>query len=255
MLNRRNGLHCYQSLLILIIVILLQCRAVPPLYGNETGAGSIYDISTAGSFNIKKGIEPNIFYFDLLFRYFYRFVEVTAGMQFTSANTDTLTKVMYIPFNNLRHKIGIGTTYHFSYLHAVGYIHDLLASCEYTLTILDTFIFFAQTGYMHQWTSTFVPRNRPIVIDQPSLTTALHFTGIIKKEWYLGSGISSFEPFRYPIFANPSLSIDLYYRSQGSLLPKGFYFGVEGILRYSDLFTFSGYLENIVIKSVVGMRL
>ena len=176
-------------------------------------------------------------------------------MQFTSANTDILLKAMFTPLNTLHHTIGLGSTYHFSHLYNVGSIHDLLASFEYTLTIPHTFIFFAQTGYMHQWITIPVLRGRTIVIGQPSLTMALHFTGIIKKEWYLGGGLSSYEIFRYPIFANPSLGVDLYYRSEGQHFPKGFYLGLEGIVRYSDLFTFSGYPENFIIKSVIGIKL
>ena len=108
---------------------------------------------------------------------------------------------------------------------------------------------------MHQWIRVPIRHRRTIVIGQPSLTMALHFTGIIKKEWYLGGGISSYEVFRYPVFANPSISVDLYYRSEGLHFPKGFYLGLEGIVRYSDLFTFSGYPENFVLKSVIGMKL
>ena len=172
-----------------------------------------------------------------------------------SANTDVLLKAMFTPLNTLHHTIGLGSAYHFSHLYNVGSIHDLLASFEYTLVRPHTFIFFAQMGYMHQWIIIPVPRSRTIVIDQPSITMAFHFTGIIKKEWYIGGGISSYEIFRYPVFANPSLGVDLYYRSDGQHFPKGFYLGLEGILRYSDLFTFSGYPENFIIKSVIGMKL
>ena len=184
-----------------------------------------------------------------------RFAETAVGVQFTSANTDVLLKAMFTPLNTLHHTIGLGSVYHFSHLYNVGSIHDLLASFEYTLVRPHTFIFFAQMGYMHQWIRVPVPYNRALTIGQPSITLALHFTGIIKKEWFLGGGLSSYEVFRYPVFANPSLSIDLYYRSQGCHLPKGLYFGLEGILRYSDLFTFSGYVANAVIKSVIGMEL
>lgn len=215
----------------------------------------IFDISTAASFSIKKGLEPNIFYFEIVGKYHSRFAEATAGIQITAANTDALIKAMYTPLNNPWHKIGLSTAYHFSYLYNIGYIHDFLASFEYTRTIPEIFIFFVQMGYMHQWIRVPVPYNRALTIGQPSITLALHFTGIIKKEWFLGGGLSSYEVFRYPVFANPSLSIDLYYRSQGCHLPKGLYFGLEGILRYSDLFTFSGYVANAVIKSVIGMEL
>ena len=230
-------------------------RNAQPLYGNEKTTNEKFDIGAAASFNIKKGLEPNIFYFDILGQYFSRFAKITVGMQFTSANTDILLKAMFTPLNTLHHTIGLGSTYHFSHLYNVGSIHDLLASFEYTLTIPHTFIFFAQTGYMHQWITIPVLRGRTIVIGQPSLTMALHFTGIIKKEWYLGGGLSSYEIFRYPIFANPSLGVDLYYRSEGQHFPKGFYLGLEGIVRYSDLFTFSGYPENFIIKSVIGIKL
>ena len=239
----------------IIIVSLSQYHAVPLLYGQEQMRGSGYDISTATSFNIKKGLESNIFYFDVLFRYFYRVVELTTGLQFTSANTDTVCKVMYIPLNTVRHKIGVSTSYHFSRLYNIGSIHDLLASFEYTLTLPNAFIFFAQTGYMHQWIRVPVPYSRAIVISQPSMTMAFHFTGIIKQEWFIGGGLSSYELFRYPVFANPSLSLDFYYRSKGRYLPKGLYLGLEGIVRYSDLFTISGYVKNLVFKSVVGMEL
>lgn len=236
-------------------MLLFICQNTQSLYGNEAVADRPFDISTAASFNIKKGLEPNIFYFDLLGRYVCRFAEATAGIQITSANTDVLLKGLYTPLYNRRHKIGIGTTYHFSYLYKIGSIHDLLASFEYTRTIPHTFIFFMQLGYMHQWIAVPVPQSRTIVISQPSLTMALHFTGIIKKEWYLGGGISSYELFRYPIFANPSISVDLYYRPERTRLPKEMYIGLEGIVRYSDLFTFSGYPKNVIIKSVIGMKL
>ena len=246
----------FSQIIFISIILLLYCSFThQPLFGNEAASNKMFDISMAGSFNIKKGLEPNIFYFDIMGQYFSRFVEATVGMQFTSANIDALFKAMYTPLNILRHKIGLGTTYHFSYLHNVGSIHDLLASVEYAWTIPNTFIFFVQTGYLHQWIRVPVPHRRALMISQPSMTMAFHFTGIIKKEWYLGGGLSSYEIFRYPVFANPSFSIDLYYRSQGAHLPKGFYLGLEGILRYSDLFTFSGYPENFVIKSVIGMEL
>lgn len=222
---------------------------------NGTPPNKMFDISGAAYFTIKKGLEPNIFYFDIVGKYFSRFAEAVAGIQITSANTDLVAKVMYIPLNNPRHKIGLSTTYHLSSLYNIGFIHDFLASFEYTRIIPDSFIFFMQMGYMHQWGRVPVPHRRTIVIGQPSMTLALHFTGIIKREWFLGGGLSSYEIFRYPVFANPSISIDLYYRSQGLHLPKGFYLGLEGILRYSDLFTFSGYVANAVIKSVIGMEL
>ena len=237
------------------ILLLVQYCFAQPLLGNEKADRGMFDVSTAASFNIKKGLEPNIFYFDILGQYSCRFAEAAVGIQITSANTDVLLKALYTPLHNLRHKIGVGTTYHFSYLYTIGSIHDLLASFEYTLTLPDAFIFFAQTGYMYQWIRASVPHSRTIVISQPSITFAVHFTGIIKKEWYLGGGISSYERFLYPVFANPSFSIDLYSRSRGAQLPQGLYFGLEGILRYSDLFTFSGYPENVVIKSVIGMEL
>lgn len=268
MLYRRSELQRYQKASLKIrtkkkfsqtaligISLLLLCCNLQPLYGNEKAVDGKFDINTAASFNIRKGLEPNIFYFDIMGQYFCRFAEAAVGMQITSANTDVLLKAMYTPLNTLRHKIGIGTAYHFSYLYKIGSIHDLLASFEYTLTIPYTFIFFTQIGYMHQWIRVPVPHRRAIVIGQPSLTMAFHFTGIIKKEWYIGGGISSYETFRYPVFANPSISVDLYYRSEGQCLPKGLYFGLEGILRYSDLFTFSGYPENFIIKSVIGMKL
>ena len=246
----------FSRIVLIGIVLLLLCLNVPSLYGSEKSAAEgKFDISTAASFNIKKGLEPNIFYFDILGQYLCRFAETAVGVQFTSANTDVLLKALYTPLNRLRHKIGIGTTYHLSYLYKISSNHDLLASFEYTLTIPHTFIFFAQTGYMHQWIRVPIRHRRTIVIGQPSLTMALHFTGIIKKEWYLGGGISSYEVFRYPVFANPSISVDLYYRSEGLHFPKGFYLGLEGIVRYSDLFTFSGYPENFVLKSVIGMKL
>ena len=252
----RQSLKCFSQITFSAIFLLFQYSFInQPLLGNEAAAGRMFDISVASSFNIKKGLEPNIFYFDIVGQYFSKFAEATMGMQVTSANTDALFKAMYTPLNTARHKIGLGSTYHFSYLYNIGSIHDLLASFEYTLTIPDTFIFFAQTGYLHQWIRIPIPYNRTIVIDQPSMTMAFHFTGIVKKEWYFGGGLSSYEVFRYPVFANPSLSIDLYYRPQGDYLSNGFYLGLEGILRYSDLFTFSGYPENFVIKSVIGMEL
>ena len=237
------------------LVLLLLFHNAQSLYGSGKSCDKKFDISAASSFNIQKGLEPNIFYFDILGQYFSRFAKITGGMQFTSANTDVLLKTMFTPLNTLRHTIGLGPTYHFSHLYNIGFIHDILASFEYTLVIPHTFIFFTQTGYMHQWIIIPVPRSRTIVIDQPSITMAFHFTGIIKKEWYIGGGISSYEIFRYPVFANPSLGVDLYYRSDGQHFPKGFYLGLEGILRYSDLFTFSGYPENFIIKSVIGMKL
>ena len=237
------------------LVLLLLFHNAQSLYGSGKSCDKKFDISAASSFNIQKGLEPNIFYFDILGQYLCRFAKITGGMQFTSANTDVLLKTMFTPLNTLRHTIGLGPTYHFSHLYNIGFIHDILASFEYTLTLPDAFIFFAQTGYMYQWIRASVPHSRIIVISQPSITFAVHFTGIIKKEWYLGGGISSYERFLYPVFANPSFSIDLYYRSRGAQLPQGLYFGLEGILRYSDLFTFSGYPENVVIKSVIGMEL
>lgn len=248
-------IKCYSQIALIGIVLLLLCRNIPSLYGNEKATNERFDIRAAASFNIEKGLEPNIFYFDILGQYCCRFAEAAVGGQLTSANTDVLLKAMFTPLNSLRHKIGIGTTYHLSYLYKISSIHDLLASFEYTLTIPHTFIFFAQTGYMHQWIRVPIHHRRTIVIDQPSLTMAFHFTGIIKKEWYLGGGISSYEVFRYPVFANPSISVDFYYRSEGQHFPKGGYLGLEGILRYSDLFTFSGYPENFVLKSVIGMKL
>lgn len=242
----------------IFIPLLLYCIPSPflsPLYGAGKTSGTVYDVSTAGTFNIKKGIEPNIFYFDALCRYAGRFAEVTAGMQITCANTDGLFKVLYTPLNSFQHKIGVGVTYHLSNLYTIGSVHDVLASFEYTLTIPDAFIFFAQTGYMHQWLRIPIPYGKTIVIGQSSMTAAVHFTGIIKKEWYLGSGVGSYELFRYPVFALPSFSADLYYRSQGYRLPKGVYLGLEGIVRYSDLLTFSGYPGNVLIKSVIGMEL
>ena len=222
---------------------------------NTVPSHKMFDISTAASFSVKKGFDPNIFYFDIVGKYCSRFAEAVAGLQITSANTDVLAKAMYIPINNQRHKIGLSTTYHFSFLYNTGFIHDLLASFEYTRIIPDAFIFFMQMGYMHQWIRVPIPHRRAIVISQPSMTLALHVTGIIHREWFLGGGLSSYEIFRYPVFANPSISIDLYYRSQGHYFPKGLYLGLEGILRYSDLFTFSGYVANAVIKSVIGMEL
>lgn len=252
----RQHIKRFPQMTFLTTVLLIQYGfMLQPLFGNATVSNKMFDINTAASFNIKKGVEPNIFYFDILGQYSCRFAEAAVGMQVTSANTDVLFKAMYTPLNNPRHKIGLGMTYHFSYLYHVGSIHDFLPSFEYTLTILNTFIFFAQIGYLHQWIHIPVPHSRSIVIGQSSITHAMHFTGIIKKEWYLGGGISSYERFRYPVFANPSLSVDLYYRSTGGHLPRGFYLGIEGILRYSDLFTFSGYPENVVIKSVIGMEL
>ena len=245
----------FSRIALIAVILLLLFRNAQPLYGNEKTTNEKFDIGAAASFNIKKGLEPNIFYFDILGQYLCRFAKITVGMQFTSANTDILLKAMFTPLNTLHHTIGLGSTYHFSHLYNVGSIHDLLASFEYALTIPHTFIFFAQTGYMHQWITIPVLRGRTIVIGQPSLTMALHFTGIIKKEWYLGGGLSSYELFRYPIFANPSLGVDLYYRSEGQHFPKGFYLGFEGIVRYSDLFTFSGYPENFIIKSVIGIKL
>ena len=97
------------------IFLLLLCLNVPSLYGAEKSAAEgKFDISTAASFNIKKGLEPNIFYFDILGQYLCRFAETAVGVQFTSANTDVLLKALYTPLNRLRHKIGIGTTYHLS---------------------------------------------------------------------------------------------------------------------------------------------
>ena len=250
----RIGKYFSQTVLIGIVLLLL-CRNPQVLHASGKAANGKFDISTAASFNIQKGLEPNIFYFDILGQYLCRFVEAAVGMQITSANTDVLLKAMYTPLNNSRHKIGLGNTYHFSYLYDIGSIHDLLVSFEYIRMIPDAFIFFTQIGYMHQWIRVPVPHSRTIVIGQNSMTMAFHFTGIIKKEWYLGGGISSYEVFRYPVFASPSISIDLYYRSKGLHLPKGLYFGLEGIVRYSDLFTFSGYPENFVIKSVIGIKL
>ena len=256
MLLKQQSMKRFFQIAFISIFLLLQCSFThQPLFGNEAASGRMFDISMAGSFNTKKGFESNIFYFDIVGQYFSRFAELTVGMQFTSANTDGVFKAMYTPFNTPRHTIGLGSTYHFSYLYNVGFIHDLLASFEYTRTIPQAFIFFMQIGFMHQWIRVPVMHGRAIVIGQPSITLVLHFTGIIKKEWHLGGGIRSFERFRYTVFANPSLSIDLYYRSQGAHLPKGFYLGLEGILRYTDLFTFSGYIENFVIKSVIGMEL
>ena len=244
----------FSQIALICLVLLLLFHNAHSLYGSGKSCDERFDISAASSFNIKKGIEPNIFYFDILGQYFSRFAKISVGMQFTSANTDVLLKAMFTPLNTLHHTIGLGSAYHFSHLYNVGSIHDLLASFEYTLVRPHTFIFFAQMGYMHQWIIIPVPRSRTIVIDQPSITMAFHFTGIIKKEWYIGGGISSYEIFRYPVFANPSLGVDLYYRSDGQHFPKGFYLGLEGILRYSDLFTFSGYPENFIIKSVIGMN-
>ena len=239
-----------------VFVLLFSMRTVHAaafsFSGNENGP---HDISAAFIFNTKKGIEPNIFYADLLYKYSCSFAEAVAGVQLTSANADILIKGMYIPLNILYHKIGVGTTYHMSGLYNVGTIHDIVAAFEYTLTKPDRFIFFAQAGYMYQWMCTPVPGGKMIVTGQYSKTGAFHCTAIIKKEWYVGGGMSTYEKFRYPVFVTPSIQFDVYYRSKGTLIPEGLYIGLEACLRYSDFFTLTAYPENFLIKSVVGIKL
>ena len=242
--------------LFFVFVLLFSVRTVRSaafsFSGNEKGP---HDIGAAFIFNTKKGIEPNIFYADFLYTYSWSFAEASAGVQLTSANADLLLKAMYLPLNVLYHKIGLAATYHMSGLYNVGTIHDIVGAFEYTLTIPDRFIFFAQAGYMYQWMCTAVPGGKTIVTGQYSKTGALHCTAVIKKEWYVGGGMSTYENFRYPVFVTPSIQFDVYYRSKGTLIPEGLYIGLEACLRYSDFFTLTAYPENFLIKSVVGIKL
>ena len=151
---------------VFIVFALLFCMrtvrsAAFDFSGNENGP---HDIGAAFIFNTKKGLELNIFYADFLYKYSWSFAEASAGVQLTSANADLLLKAMYLPLNVLHHKIGVAATYHMSGLYNVGTIHDIVGAFEYTLTMPDRFIFFAQAGYMHQWMCTPVPGGKTIVI-------------------------------------------------------------------------------------------
>ncbi len=231
-----------------IILIFFFCSVQNICSENENGT---HKVASAVSYNIQKGIEPNVFYFDLLYSYTHRYCQITAGLQTTSANTDGLLQAEFFPLNITRHRIGTGLTYHISALHDIGTEHDLLASGSYHYTVPDRFILFLQSGYMHTWLRIPIPNYPTIVIENASMTAAFHLTGIIKKEWHIGFGMSSYELFRYPLFLNPSFNATLDYHSNGILLPQGLHVGLSCALRYSDLFTLSGYPENVVIRSVV----
>ncbi len=224
------------------------------LFTDESTRGA-HSLAGAGSYNIQKGIEPNIFYFDLLYTYSRRFFQAMAGMQTTSANTDGLFKVTGYPLYTARHRIGVGMTYHISALHDIGTEHNLIAGAEYRYTVPDRFMLFVHSGYLHKWLKVPIPKHPTVVIDNSSLALAFHLTGIIKKEWHIGFGMSSYELFRYPLFANPSINATLDYHSSGSFLPKGFHLGLSFAVRYSDLLTLSGYPENFVIRTVLEVTI
>lgn len=59
--------------------------------------------------------------------------------------------------------------------------------------------------------------------------------------------ISTYEPFRYPLFCSPNYTVGLQY-----VFKNNFRLGLEGAVRYIDAFTLSSFLDSWVVRLVVG---
>lgn len=222
------------------------------LYGEDKK--HTHTISASLSSNIRKGIEPNVLYFDGFYQFKNPYVQINTGLQCTSANTDLAFKALYTPLNFTHHRAGAALSYHISNMYNVGTEHDLNAAVEYTFRLPDIFMLYLQSGYLFKKLVIPVSGIKPIVTDHSTITMAFQFTLIAAKQWFIDFGMSSYETFRYPIFANPSINAGVTYKSNGKLLPKGMFAGLACSLRYSDMFTISGYPENFVVRSVWGIE-
>lgn len=245
---KRTGFSPVRRMLCFLVFLLLTAA----VFGEKKYS---HTVSAGLSFNIQKGVEYDIFTAEALYRFTSPYAYVMGGLQAASDSIDALFSAAYTPLNIERHCIGLGLGYHLLAIQDVGTEHDVMPSFEYTFRIPQKFNLYLQCGYLHKWLHIPVPGFKPIVIDNASMTVAFHFEGIIVKKWALGCGMSSYETFRYPLFANPSFNGSIFYRPDGVQLYERIFAGFTCSLRYSDLFTISGYPENFVIRSVVGVRL
>ncbi len=205
--------------------------------------------------NINQGVEKNIFYASLFYQYKNKYLKTLAALQMTSAHTGYLAHFQYIPIHSKEHSLKLGLQFHVNSMYRVATEFDIIPEIEYVYTIPDTFIFSTQLGYMNKLTLIHIKNEKPVAIDHSSMTAAFSLSGIIKKEWYLGFELSSYEIFRYPLFFHPTFSLNLKYLSTGKNLPKGLFFKFSTGLRYSDFFTPTGYPQDFIFKLGWGLEI
>lgn len=238
------------------IVVLLWLIATPVYsqYGYEKDKIS-HEISGGVSANIKKGLEAGVMYCNVLYGFNSHYAKAVCGFQFQKDTFAFLIKAAYSPLNILKHRININAAYNVCAIKKTGTEHNLLTSAEYIFLIPDKCIMHFEAGYMHKVFNIPIKSHKPIIINTPSMIMGIGAEAIIAKQWFLGFSATSYETFRYPLFANPSFTCSLNYHLKRDTVPKMIFAGLAFTLRYSDIFTLSGYPENFVIKTAVGVEL
>jgi hypothetical protein len=184
--------------------------------------------------------------------YYYRSERVSGitGIQINEWTTDIVLQGAWYPLIFQKLRLGLGALYHFGRFKNIYFEHDVCAGAYCLYQPFRFFYLNADVSGTIKITETpSLPCEFSLIRDN-GLAISLKFGTVLAQKFRVEAVITSYELFKYTLFAHPTFSL-----SGAYVFTNGLYTGAELGTRYSDVFTVTSHLDNYYAAITIGITL
>ena len=208
--------------------------------------------SLEGNFQINNGTGVELFRHAESFVYYYRGERVIGitGIQFSEWTTDIVLQGAWYPLRFQKLSLGLGALYHFGRFKNIDFEHDFFAGV-YCLYQPSRFFYLNAdiSGAIKITEIPSLPREFSQIRDN-GLAISLKFGTVLAQKIRVEAVITSYELFKYTLFAHPT-----FFLSGAYIFSNGLYAGATIGARYTDVFTITSHLDNYYATITMGITL
>lgn len=174
-----------------------------------------------------------------------------AGFQITTNSLDISANAIFWLLNKTKVRLGAGSIYHYMYYDSLSSTHDFLPGIYLQARPTNKFGIGLDVHYMYKARTIFAIQEDTKILDNHSIAFSLQTDFYPNQNNKVFTKICSYEQFRYNVLCAPSFSIGL----KHELPNNNAYLELEGIARFTDLFTLSAYHDSNELRLAFGMYL
>ena len=214
-------------------------------YYNKDGLEMLLEATAA--VNTGQGWETSYFAFQPYFQLDTTHLTAYTGIQLTKGTYDLLGGVTFWPYVGNKVRAGLNARYNMDYYDHISLTHNIMlggslearpaswlgfkATLDAMLKSRSIFAIDTYDEYLHQLTYAFS--------GEMDIYMPVGFTAYLS--------IATYERYRYKLAVAPSFTL-----GATKQLPRKFYAGLEGSVRYTDFFTASTYYDGCEIRLFAG---
>jgi hypothetical protein len=200
------------------------------------------------------GIEGSRFPLSAVYTYETPRLALTGGVQLSGARADARTLDLaldggYFFQPAARLRLGAGLRYHLGFFRAISVQHDFFAGGSLSYRFLDNCFFNWRAAFFEQILVIPALGAGNTALGSANLASSLSVTVLPADRLRIEVSLSSYELFRYNLFATPALSLSAFYQFKNNIVG-----GFSQTIRYTDMFTVTAFPAELALRFYVGYR-